>query len=176
MMHIEPRLQELAEIIQGALQRVTDRRITWKTCWTSGGWILTCAVLPDAARDCAWAVTFTISHDSLTTVNYWDNVKSGILAGIARRFFFDAPKAEERDVTWISDVDVRDMGRAKQIEVTSLTKAELERYGPCVICGTSTPFACSDCCIDMGDTMYVCSSAACRDKHEAVCSGKEHHV
>lgn len=40
---------------------------------------------------------------------------------------------------------------------------------PCVICGTPTIMACSDCGINGGgkNSIHVCGSAKCRDKHES---------
>lgn len=39
----------------------------------------------------------------------------------------------------------------------------------CHICGKQTLYACSDCQIDLGATVYVCSSSDCRDAHEKKC-------
>lgn len=41
--------------------------------------------------------------------------------------------------------------------------------GPCVVCGEQTVFACADCGIDSAgrETVRVCTSSDCRDKHEA---------
>lgn len=36
----------------------------------------------------------------------------------------------------------------------------------CHICKSQTLYACSDCRIDFGVTIYVCTSKACRDEHE----------
>jgi hypothetical protein len=45
-----------------------------------------------------------------------------------------------------------------------------ERYisAPCVICGTPTILACSDCAIDSAGTksVHVCKNPQCRDSHE----------
>lgn len=38
---------------------------------------------------------------------------------------------------------------------------------PCVICGTPTIYACSDCRIDTGKSVHVCGLAACQETHEA---------
>jgi hypothetical protein len=40
----------------------------------------------------------------------------------------------------------------------------------CVICGTPTILACSDCAIDSGgrNSVHVCSNSACRDQHEKI--------
>jgi hypothetical protein len=40
------------------------------------------------------------------------------------------------------------------------------RLDPCVVCGTPTVWACSDCAIDVGGSVHVCNSASCRDAHE----------
>lgn len=39
---------------------------------------------------------------------------------------------------------------------------------PCIICGTETVMACSDCAIDSGgkNSVHVCNDTDCRDKHE----------
>jgi hypothetical protein len=39
---------------------------------------------------------------------------------------------------------------------------------PCVICGTSTILACSDCAIDSGgkNSVHVCNKTECRNEHE----------
>ena len=39
----------------------------------------------------------------------------------------------------------------------------------CHVCGTQTNLACSDCAIDLGVTVYVCSKTECRDQHERKC-------
>jgi hypothetical protein len=46
-----------------------------------------------------------------------------------------------------------------------------ERKRKCHICGAVTQLACSDCAINLGVTVYVCSRTECRDKHEERCSG-----
>ena len=40
---------------------------------------------------------------------------------------------------------------------------------PCVVCGTETVMACSDCAIDSAGTVsvHVCNKTECRDAHEA---------
>lgn len=43
----------------------------------------------------------------------------------------------------------------------------------CHICGRETLLACSDCQIDLGATVYVCSSSTCRDSHEIKCPGRK---
>lgn len=40
----------------------------------------------------------------------------------------------------------------------------------CSICREATLFACSDCRIDFGVSVYVCSAQTCRDAHEQKCS------
>lgn len=37
---------------------------------------------------------------------------------------------------------------------------------PCVVCGNDTILACSDCAIETGNSVHVCKSTECRDKHE----------
>ena len=39
---------------------------------------------------------------------------------------------------------------------------------PCIVCGTQTILACSDCAIDSGGqtSVHVCVNPACRDEHE----------
>lgn len=39
----------------------------------------------------------------------------------------------------------------------------------CHVCRTPTLYACADCQIDLGTTIYVCPTAACRDAHERSC-------
>ncbi len=53
-----------------------------------------------------------------------------------------------------------------------LKSIEVKEYdaGDCVVCGTLTAWACSDCAIDKGGTTYVCNKTSCRDKHEETCS------
>lgn len=41
----------------------------------------------------------------------------------------------------------------------------------CHICGQQTLLACSDCRINFGVTVYVCSNSKCRDTHESKCLG-----
>ena len=36
----------------------------------------------------------------------------------------------------------------------------------CSECGRKTEFACSDCKMDFGETIYLCKDSLCRDKHE----------
>jgi hypothetical protein len=40
----------------------------------------------------------------------------------------------------------------------------------CHVCGSQTLYACSDCRIDFGVTIYVCPK--CRDQHEQKCSAR----
>lgn len=40
----------------------------------------------------------------------------------------------------------------------------------CHICKGVTLYACADCAIDLGVTVYVCPTRACRDAHERKCS------
>jgi hypothetical protein len=42
--------------------------------------------------------------------------------------------------------------------------------GPCSVCGDITEYCCSDCKIDKGVDVYVCTKPACRDAHDKVCS------
>jgi hypothetical protein len=44
--------------------------------------------------------------------------------------------------------------------------------GPCSVCGTATILACSDCRIDTGGMVYVCSRRICREEHDKVCTRK----
>jgi hypothetical protein len=39
----------------------------------------------------------------------------------------------------------------------------------CHVCGQQTLYACSDCRIDFGVTVYVCNKKECRDAHEQKC-------
>lgn len=36
----------------------------------------------------------------------------------------------------------------------------------CVVCGDLTIMACSDCAIDTGQSVHICTKIACRDQHE----------
>lgn len=42
----------------------------------------------------------------------------------------------------------------------------------CHGCGNQTLYACSDCRIDFGVTVYVCNAAKCRNAHEEKCSAR----
>jgi hypothetical protein len=44
--------------------------------------------------------------------------------------------------------------------------AENYIYAPCVVCGNETVFACSDCAIEAGKSVHVCSRLECRYRHE----------
>ncbi len=44
--------------------------------------------------------------------------------------------------------------------------------GKCHVCGQATDLACSDCRIDFGVTIHVCSKPACRAYHEEKCSAR----
>lgn len=39
---------------------------------------------------------------------------------------------------------------------------------PCVVCGTDTVMACSDCAIDTGKSVHVCGKPDCLRQHEAL--------
>lgn len=41
---------------------------------------------------------------------------------------------------------------------------------PCVVCGTATILACSDCAIDSWgkNPVHICDNPKCRDEHEAM--------
>jgi hypothetical protein len=43
----------------------------------------------------------------------------------------------------------------------------------CHVCGEQTLLACSDCQINFGATVYVCSKPSCRDEHERKCYGSK---
>lgn len=102
MRHSEPRIQELAEAIQGALFLVSDRRIVW-TARHDGfaGWTITCKVLPGIGSDQAWSCGLFISYVDLMENQYWDNFKLGIVRQMIIRLA-DAKPAEEKDVTWLA--------------------------------------------------------------------------
>ena len=38
---------------------------------------------------------------------------------------------------------------------------------PCVVCGSFTEWACSDCKIDTGKSVHVCNTKECQLSHEA---------
>lgn len=40
----------------------------------------------------------------------------------------------------------------------------------CHVCKANTQWACSNCQIDLGATVYVCATTECRNAHERVCS------
>lgn len=37
---------------------------------------------------------------------------------------------------------------------------------PCVVCGTPTIWACSDCAIEGKGSVHICNHEPCRDQHE----------
>lgn len=41
----------------------------------------------------------------------------------------------------------------------------------CHVCGDATNLCCSDCAINFGASVYVCSKSSCRDEHEIKCWG-----
>lgn len=43
---------------------------------------------------------------------------------------------------------------------------------PCVICGEDTIMACSDCAIETGKSVHVCTKPGCRDEHESRTHGQ----
>ena len=110
MRHSEPRIQELAEAIQGALLLVSGRRIVWTARRHDGfarrhdgfaGWTITCKVLPGIGSDQAWSCGLFISYVDLMENQYWDNFKLGIVRQMMIRLA-DAKPAEEKDVTWLA--------------------------------------------------------------------------
>lgn len=48
---------------------------------------------------------------------------------------------------------------------------ECDRKKVCHVCKQQTLFACADCQINFGATVYVCSKPDCRDAHETKCCG-----
>jgi len=46
-----------------------------------------------------------------------------------------------------------------------------DRKKVCHVCGAQTLLACSDCRLNFGAVVYVCSDPACRDAHERKCWG-----
>jgi hypothetical protein len=100
--HSEPRIQELAEAIQGALFLVSDHRIVWTAeCDGFAGWSITCKVLPGIGSDQAWSCELAISISALRENQYWDNFKLGIVRQMMIKLA-DAKPAEEKDVTWLA--------------------------------------------------------------------------
>lgn len=104
MRHSEPRIQELAEAIQGALLLVSGRRITWYADQTGyGGWNLRFVVLPSSPdRPNAYSCGCAISHDALHTTQWWASIKHGIMLQILHKLADDSKPAEEKDVTWLA--------------------------------------------------------------------------
>lgn len=43
----------------------------------------------------------------------------------------------------------------------------------CRVCGDHTFYACSNCQINLGATIYVCQRSECRNEHEKKCSGDD---
>lgn len=66
------------------------------------------------------------------------------------------------DVEWTTDL--RGIQQVKRC-CTSCDSKQL-----CHVCGDQTQFACSDCRIDLGSSVYICSKKECRDAHESKCS------
>lgn len=48
-------------------------------------------------------------------------------------------------------------------------------YAPCVVCGETALFACSDCAINSGGkaSVHVCQREECRDEHERSTHGED---
>jgi len=46
----------------------------------------------------------------------------------------------------------------------------------CHACEAQTLFACSDCQVNFGATVYVCGKRECREYHERLCSGGRERV
>lgn len=42
----------------------------------------------------------------------------------------------------------------------------------CHVCGANTLWACSDCRIDFGVTIYVCNTKGCHNAHEEKCPAR----
>lgn len=47
-----------------------------------------------------------------------------------------------------------------------------DRKKTCHVCGQQTLYACSDCRIDFGVTIYVCANRKCQAAHELKCSAR----
>ena len=60
--------------------------------------------------------------------------------------------------------------RADIASALALVRRE-DRNMACHICNKATELCCSDCRIDLGARVYVCSDTSCRDRHDAVCPG-----
>jgi hypothetical protein len=60
--------------------------------------------------------------------------------------------------------------RVDQADKSCCTVCDAKKL--CHVCGTPSLFACSDCRIDFGVSIYVCPTKACRDAHEAKCPAR----
>lgn len=61
----------------------------------------------------------------------------------------------------------------KPWEHFAIRNLEVKRKnGNCVVCGTLTEWACSDCRIATQTNVWVCNKTTCRDTHEETCSHK----
>jgi len=92
-------------------------------------------------------------------IRYWANAR--IVAGKNRR----------------SDLQIQEALHCAAIMERECTmEHDRAQWSPCVICGDNTPLACSDCRIDTGKSVHVCSRSVCRRKHEETYSGRGHQV
>jgi hypothetical protein len=48
-----------------------------------------------------------------------------------------------------------------------------DRQKVCHVCGTQTLMACSDCRLNFGAVIYVCTNTVCRAEHERKCYGSK---
>ena len=104
MRHSEPRIQELAEAVQGALALISDRLIVWcADPMGYGGWNLRFVILPSSPdRPNAYSCSCAISRDALDTTQWWASIKHCIMLQILHKLADDSKPSEEKDVTWLA--------------------------------------------------------------------------
>ena len=104
MRHSEPRIQELAEAIQGALALISDRLIVWcADPMGYGGWNLRFVILPSSPdRPNAYSCSCAISRDALDTTQWWTSARRSIVVQILCKLADDSKPAKEKDVAWLA--------------------------------------------------------------------------
>ena len=60
-------------------------------------------------------------------------------------------------------------------EINRLAGLYHEAFGPtkCHVCSTGTWTCCSNCAVNFGAKVYVCSNRECREAHERMCWGDQ---
>ena len=102
MRHSEPRIQELAEVVQGALSIISDRRVVWYAEPAGyGGWNVRFVVLPSSPdRPNAYSAGFAIGPRQLNDVIWWEDLKRAVVRQVLVKLADDAKPAKEQDVIW----------------------------------------------------------------------------